>query len=130
MAVENMGVAVTCTYDGSAAIGELQGAGANEAPGFTTEAKGETGVVVAMTQGDHRAAFTLEWIPEDAATFPPKNAIVQIAGFHNSSFNGPYRVTGRGERQENTGYPSMTLSCVRYTDGAIPLSTTTTTTTV
>lgn len=126
---EATGIAVTCSFNGSTALGLLQNSSVSRT-GTETEAKNELGVTKHFELINRVNNLSMTYIRYTGVGMPDVDDIVEIAGHKETVLNGAYKVVSTGEESTQDGYPSVPLSLRRYTDGDIPTATTTTTTTV
>ena len=126
---ESIGIPVTCSFNGSTALGLLQSAG-NQRSGTEVEAKNEVGVTKHFEIINRKNELSLNYVRYTGVGFPDVDDIVIIAGHEETVYNGAYKVVTAGAEYSQEGYPAVPLTMRRYSDGDVPSATTTTTTTV
>lgn len=126
--VESLGISVTCSFNGSTALGLLQDA-SNQRSGTEVEVKDENGVTQEFEIINRRNNLSMTYVRYSGVGMPDVDDIVTIAGHKETVFNGTYKVVTVGEQHQQEGYPAVPLTMRRYTDGDTPSATTTTTTT-
>jgi hypothetical protein len=119
------GVAVTCSFNGSTALGLVQGAGV-QVSGTEVEAKNNLGQTAEFEMINPTNNVTITYVRYSGVGFPTVDDIVDVAGFVESIHNGVYKVVASGEEHTQDGYPAVPLTLRRYTAVGVPSATTTT----